>query len=305
MFMKRDMMRNQKMVLALAVITTLLWGSAFPCVKIGYALFQIEDADIFSKILFAGYRFALAGVLVLLFALPFIKRVPLPKKNERKGILLLGLVQTTLQYAFFYVGLANTTAVKSSILYSANTFIAVILAHFFFRNERLDMKKSIGSLAGFAGVVIVNLNGVSIGNGFSIMGEGMILLAAASFGIGALISKKTTQEVEVISVTGYQLLLGGVILVLIGILGKGQLSVYSFHGVLMLLYLALLSAVSFTIWTILLKYNEVGKITVYNFLIPIFGVMLSAAFLGELILEVRTLIALLLVCSGILIINRH
>lgn len=301
--MKNEIYTRQKLVLALAVVTTFLWGSAFPCIKIGYVLFRIEDADLYSKILFAGYRFALAGFLVLLSALPVNKRLPLPQKNELKGILLLGLVQTTLQYAFFYIGLAGTTSVKSSILYSANTFIAVLLAHFFCQNERIDLRKGMGCLAGFAGVVVINFNGDQIGGGFSVMGEGMILLAATSFGAGALISKKTAQEGNVISMTGYQLLFGGFVLVLVGLAGKGHLSLQSVGGLWMLAYLALLSAVSFTIWTILLKYNEVGKITIYNFLIPIFGVILSAAFLRESILELRILIALLLVCAGILIIN--
>jgi drug/metabolite transporter (DMT)-like permease len=301
--MKNDIMKTQKVVLALAVTTTFLWGSAFPCIKIGYALFQIADADLFSKILFAGYRFALAGFLALLFGLPVNKRISLPQKNELKGILLLGLVQTTLQYAFFYIGLAYTTAVKSSILYSVNTFIAVILAHYFCQNERLDLRKGLGCLSGFAGVIVINLNGDKIGSGFSLMGEGMVLLAAASFGAGALISKKTAQEGDVISVTGYQLLSGGLVLILLGLAGKGHLSVFSIGGVGGGIYLALLSAVSFTIWTILLKFNEVGRIAVYNFLIPIFGVILSAAFLGESILEVRILGALLLVCAGIFIIN--
>lgn len=302
--MKYEAIKNQKVVFALAVVTTLLWGSAFPCIKIGYALFRIEDADLFSKILFAGYRFALAGILVLLLALPFNRRIPLPRKSERKGILLLGLVQTALQYAFFYIGLAYTTAVKSSILYSVNTFIAVILAGFFFPNERPDIKKGLGCLSGFIGVIVINLKGSAMGSGFSPMGEGMILLAAASFGIGALISKKTTQEGDVISVTGYQLLFGGFVLILLGLLGNGRLAVYSAHGIWMLVYLALLSAVSFTIWTILLKYNEVGRITIYNFLIPIFGVILSAALIGESILEPRIIAALLLVCAGIFIVNK-
>jgi drug/metabolite transporter (DMT)-like permease len=124
-----------------------------------------------------------------------------------------------------------------------------------------------------------------------------------SFGAGALISKKTAQEGDVVSITGYQLLFGGLVLVLIGLAGKGNLPVISASGFGMLIYLALLSAVSFTIWTVLLKYNGVGKITVYNFLIPIFGVILSAVFLGESILDLRILAALLLVCAGIFIIN--
>ena len=204
----KDTYTDPKMVLLLAAITTLLWGSAFPCIKIGYVLFEIEDNDVCSKMLFAGYRFAIGGILVLGFAFLINRKMLIPQKTEWKGILLLGLVQTTLQYAFFYIGIAYTSGVKSSILYSANTFIAVILAHFY-QKERLDIKKGLSCLSGFAGVVIINLNCDKIGSGFSMRGDGMVLLAAASLGVGALISKRTVQNGNVILVTGYQLLIGG------------------------------------------------------------------------------------------------
>ena len=302
--MKESTFKNPGMVLLLAVFTTFLWGSAFPFVKIGYGLFHINEIDLFGKILFAGYRFVLAGVLVIFVSFLLNKSISFPKKSEAKGILLIGFVQTTMQYAFFYIGLAYTSGVKGSILYSANTFIAVLLAHFFYQSERIDLRKGIGCLLGFSGVILISLNGEQIGSGFSFMGEGMVLLAAASFGAGALISKKAAQQGDVIAITGWQLLFGGGVLVLFGILGRGHLTTYSIPGLLMLAYLAFLSAVSFTIWTVLLKYNGVGKITVFNFMIPVFGVILSAVFLKESFFQIRILAALILVCCGIYITNK-
>lgn len=291
-------------VALMAVVTTLLWGSAFPCIKIGYALFAIDAGDLYSKILFAGYRFLFAGLMVMAFALFRDRSFTLPVKKDVGGILLLGLVQTTLQYLFFYAGLAYTTGVKSSILYSANTFIAVLLAHFLYRSERLDRRKSIGCIAGFLGVIVINLNGAEFSDSFTIRGEGMILLAAASFGFGALISKKVAQTGDSVIITGYQLLFGGFLLAVTGFFGGGHLSSLTFSGIMMLFYLAMLSAVAFVLWTVLLKYNGVGRITVYNFLIPIFGVLLSALFLHESILDPKNLIALSLVCIGIVVVNR-
>jgi drug/metabolite transporter (DMT)-like permease len=68
-------------------------------------------------------------------------------------------------------------------------------------------------------------------------------------------------------------------------------------------YLAMLSAVAFTLWTVLLKHNSVGKIAVYNFLNPVFGVLLSGVLLGENIFSPRTVAALALVCAGIYVVN--
>lgn len=62
---------------------------------------------------------------------------------------------------------------------------------------------------------------------------------------------------------------------------------------------------AFSIWTLLLKYNPVGKVAIYGFTIPIFGATMSALILGETIFTVQNLAALLLVSVGIVIVNRR
>ena len=83
------------------------------------------------------------------------------------------MLQTVLQYFFFYVGLANTTGVKASIIEGVNVFVAVLVASLLFQQEKLTGKKIVGCLIGFAGVVIVNLGG-SMDMGFRLTGEGFI-----------------------------------------------------------------------------------------------------------------------------------
>ena len=125
-------------VILLAAVCGILWGSAFPSVKTGYELFQIAPEDNASKLLFAGIRFGMAGLVTILFASLKRKRACLPDRRNIAGILVLGLVQTTLQYVFFYLGLANTTGVKASIFGAVSTFFAVALAHFIYRDDRLN-----------------------------------------------------------------------------------------------------------------------------------------------------------------------
>lgn len=292
-------------ILILAIICTILWGSAFPGVKIGYELFDIETTDLMSKILFAGYRFFLAGIMTILISSLISKKFLLPKKEEIKAISVLGLVQTTIQYIFFYVALANTTGVKGSIINSMGTFIAVILAHFIYQNDKLNMHKSIGCVIGFIGVFIVNYSANGFSGSFTFSGDGLMILAATSFAVGSIISKKYARTINSMVLTGYQLLIGGAILIVVAKLSGISLKFSSSASVLLLTYLAALSAVAFTIWTILLKYNSVGKITVYNFLVPVFGSFLSAIFLGESILEFKYLVSLILVCMGIYIVNKE
>ena len=290
-------------IFLIAVLCTLLWGSAFPGVKLGYELLHIGTDDLFSKILFAGCRFGLAGIFTLAFTMVSARRIILPSKSSIGGITLLGLVQTTLQYIFFYIGLSYTTGVKGSILNATSTFMIVILAHFAYKNDRITVKKAVGCLLGFAGVVLVNLGGGGF-EGFSFLGEGCVLLSALTFAFGSLISKKVASKGEPAMITGYQLLIGGVVLVLIGLAGGGHISIDSVEALALFLYLALLSSVAFALWTALLKYNPVGKISIYNFLTPVFGSILSVIFLQEQAFDLKIILALLFACAGIVLVNR-
>nr|CBX74129.1 hypothetical protein YEW_FX24650 [Yersinia enterocolitica W22703] len=92
---------NKKFVFLVATFCCLLWGSAYPAIKNGYALFHIAADDIPSKMVFAGYRFLLAGLVLLLFAVASGKAIGRLKKSQYKQIAILGLTQTTLQYVFF------------------------------------------------------------------------------------------------------------------------------------------------------------------------------------------------------------
>lgn len=290
-------------ILLPAAVCTFLWGSAFPFIKLGYAAFAVEGP--FSQILFAGLRFALAGLLLLAVLTVRGRRVPVPPKGSRLSVLRLGLVLTAGQYFFFYLGLANTTGVRGSIIQGMGTFLTVVLAHFWFHGkdgDRMTGRKALGCIVGLLGVVLANFEGTQ--GGFSFSGEGLMLLATVLFAVGSLFSKDVTKTVDPFCATGWQLLLGGLVLTLVGLLGGGRLCApASFSGWGIFLYLAALSSVAFAIWTRLLQKFAAGRVAVYNFLTPLFGVLLSACLLGESLSGVQIVLALLLVCLGIVLVN--
>lgn len=291
--------------MGVACLCCLLWGSAYPAIKNGYALFAIAADDITSKMVFAGYRFVIAGVLLLVMALVTRRQIFDLNWKKLREITTLGLTQTSLQYVFFYIGLAYTTGVKGSIMNSTGTFFSVLLAHFIYHNDRLSWNKVLGCLTGFAGVMVVNFDRSLLDFHFTLLGEGCVVLAAFILSAASIYGKKVSQDMDSIILTGYQLTIGGVVLVLGGYVFGGTLNGFTWKASALLLYLALLSSVAFALWTILLKYNRVGVVTIFNFLIPIFGAILSAIFLGESILEWKNVLALLLVCSGILLVTRE
>ncbi len=286
-----------------ALLCTLLWGSAFPGVKSGYALFGVGD-DAPSKLFFAGWRFMLAGIVVLLVYALLYRKSPAAPKEKIGAILLLGLVQTSLQYVFFYIGLSHTTGVKGSVLTATTTFLSVILSHFIFQNDKINRYKALGCILGFEGVVLISMSGGDlIGGGFSFTGEGFMIISAAAAAFGAVLSKIVAKGAEPMIITGWQLTFGGAVLLISGTLGGGHFGQVTPQAVLLLAYLIFLSSTAFTIWTILLKKFPVGKVTVYNFLVPVFGTIMSGLVLGETVLNGRNLYSLLLVSAGIVLVN--
>lgn len=295
-------MKKQK-VMILAVLATFLWGSAYPCIKIGYELFEIAADDLGSKFLFAGIRFVMAGLMVLAFTALKQPKDCIPKKNMAGRLVLLGILQTTIQYIFFYIGLANTTGAKSAIINSLTAFFPIVLAPLFFRDDRLTVKKGLGCLIGLAGIVIINLDGSGLG-GFKLTGEGFAVFAAMAQSLASIYSKKLARYMNVMTITGYQLFIGGILLAAAGVLTGGTLTAVWQGVLLLLLYMAALSAVAFTVWTYLLSHNPVSSVSIYNLLIPVFGTVLSGIFLQENIMTWTHLISIVLVCMGIVLVNR-
>ena len=301
---KNEIMERSIVVFPVTLICCLLWGSAFPFIKIGYSAFNIEADDSFTQLLFAGMRFFLAGILTLLIGSAGKKKLLIPSFDAIPKITVLSLFQTILQYTFFYLGLARTTGMKSSIITASNVFLSIIVSVFVFRQEKLTIRKTIGCLIGFAGVVLVNLtSGENMSLRFS--GEGLVFLSALSYGISASFIKRFSSEYDPVMLSGCQFVLGGAVMIVIGLLMGGEISCITLKGVIVLVYLAFVSAVAFSLWGVLLKYNPVSRISVFGFMNPVFGVILSALLLSESgTLEIwRVSLSLALIAAGIIIVN--
>ncbi|MBU3160022.1 DMT family transporter [Clostridium frigoris] len=296
---------NKKVVAIIATFCCFLWGSAFPAIKNGYIMFNISAGDIPSKLVFAGYRFIIAGLVLLVIAQSSGKKIFNISRKDALDLSYLGVMQTTVQYIFFYIGVSNTTGVKGSIMNSTSTFFSVILAHYIYVNDKLNTQKIMGCIIGFIGVMIVNFSLDLLDFSFRFNGEGFLMIAAFVFAVGAIYAKKLTKSMDVMVVTGYSLFIGGLMLTVIGIILGGRVYHFTMHSSLLLIYLALLSSAAFSLWNLLLKYNKVGPVSIFNFLIPIFGSILSAIFLNENIFEYKNIVALGLVCIGIWMVNKE
>lgn len=305
MTQKQNILTKTGIVALLACVCCILWGSAIPVIKTGYRFLHVDSSDIASQIIFAGVRFTLAGILVLIFASIREKKVMIPDKEILKYAVPVCLAQTVGQYFFFYIGVANTSGVKGGIITGLGNFIAILLSCLVFRNERMTRRKIAGCVLGFAGVVVINLLGNSLDMGFKMIGEGFVLIAQLSYGISTVLINLFSRKVSPVVLSGTQFMMGGIVLMLIGAGMGGHLENATTGGVVIIFYLAMVSAVAYTLWSVLLAWNDVSKVAIFGFVNPLCGVILSALILGEVkqAFNVGSLAALILVCAGIYIVN--
>lgn len=152
----------------------------------------------------------------------------------------------------------------------------------------------------------LTLQSQRLGGGFTLPGDGAVLLAALANGFSISLFKRYAEGEDTLTLCGYQFIVGGGLLLLTGLCCGGTLPHFTGQSLLLLGYMVLLSAVAQTIWSALTRYNPVGRVAVYGFLNPVFGVLLSALLLreGQQAFTPYSLAALVLVCVGIFVVNR-
>ena len=257
----------------LAIFCNVLWGSAFPFIKMGYRLFAIDSANTPSILCFAGVRFMLGSFLVLLGSVLLQNRVPrFPRGKVATECCALGLWQTTFQYAFYYIAVAMLTGAFGGILNSTQSFLGVIFAHFLYGNaDRMTPAK---------------------------------LLATVIFTLSGPWNKAVTKKADSFAVCFINLFVGGAALFVLGTALGGHLGSVNPLGILVLLYLAFICGAGYVLWALLMKNNPVSRIAIFGFVNLVVNVLLSAVLNGEPLFRWQYLAALVFVCVGIWLVNK-
>lgn len=300
-------------VVVFALTAAIAWGWAFPLIKIGFSAFGITTDMTGSKMLFAGIRFAAAGLIVLAVARNSGRSFRTDVKRERLRvgerslgiwwfILAFALMNTTLHYFFFYIGMSHSEGSRAAILNSLSTFLVVLLACACFKSDRLTTRKMLGCAIGFSGVLALNLGTAESGR-FTWLGDGMIILNALCGACANLMTRGLSRRVDVFVGTGYSLTIGGLLLIIPGLTLGGTLPTVNTLGIVCLVLLIAISALGFALYNKLLSLNPVGKVAIYNSLIPIVGAVTSCLCLGETF-HAKYALAGGLAALGIYIINR-
>lgn len=287
-----------------AMLCCALWGSATPFIKMGYkVMFDGGKPDVPSTILFAGIRFAAAGFITIAIYSIARKKLLYPKRENYGKVAIIAAFQTCIQYFFFYIGLANTSGAKGTIISGSSSFFAIFISSLIFKQEKLTVKKVIACIVGFAGIIAVNLNGLDFNMNFT--GDAFVLFSSISLAFSSVLIKIFSKSEDPVVISGYQFMAGGLVMIIVGLIAGGKIDRFTLGGAAILVYLSFLSAVAYALWGMLLKYNPVSKVTIFSFMTPVFGVLLTKLMLPEesTVKLVNLIISLVLVCIGVFILN--
>lgn len=271
--------------LLLALLVILVWGFNFVVIKVG--LEEIPP-------LFLGFaRFFLTSFPAVFF----IKR----PKALFKMVVWYGLVMFALQFSLLFIGMyAGMPPGLASLLSQLQVFFTVLLAMIFF-GEKLRSWQIIGALVSFLGIALVAMN---LSDSITFTGFVLVIGAAASWGVGNVISKKIG-KVNMISLVVWGSLIAWPPLLILSLVREGfdkvfysvqHLNWLSSGAVLYITYLSTLFG--FSIWSWLLHHHPIGTIAPFTLLVPVVGILSSALVLGEP-LQSWKIFAALLVIAGL------
>ena len=284
----------------LSLIVMALWGSLFPCIKIGYEAFRINGSDIPSILMFAGERFTLCGIVISAIAIFKKDGIESPKVKAISMYLLIGLFAIILHYAFTYIGLSSTDSSKTALIKQLGALLYVCFAFLFFKNESFSIYKIVGAIIGFLGIVAINFSGGSIS--FSI-GDVLILLASVCLVVSNILTKKIAVSHSPFWITGVSQLSGGVILMLAAAIMGARMLDFDIYALGVFAYICTASTVAYILWNYILKICDLSNMFIIKFAEPLFACIFGAVLLGEDILKWQYLIAFVLISAGIVLGN--
>ena len=261
----------------LLVLVSLVWGGSFIIVKI--ATIEIDPVHL-------GFlRFLIATPIMILLLL-FLKRDTYIPLKELPSLAVLGLTGVTLLYTFQFIGISYTNAPAASVLINTNVIFIAILSALFLK-EKFNVKKILGVLLSFSGVLIVIFSNIrqeafSFSNVFFI-GSILVLLSAFCWAIYSIVGERLLRIYDTFTVTTYAFTLGTIFYIPFVILDiVPLLQKISFNGWISILYLAILCSVfGYVGWYYSLKKSEASKAAVYLNLIPLFTITISI-FMGKI-----------------------
>ena len=256
----------RRLLLALLIVT--IWGSNFVALKL--ALHDLPP------LLLVTLRF----IFVAIPAVFFLKRPAIPVRL----LLVYGFSMFAFQFSFMFLGMKlGVSAGLASLILQFQVFVTLGLAVVFLK-EKVTFPQIAGALVAAAGFVMVGLH---TGGDITLAGFGCLLLAAVSWAIGNLTSKRLG-KVNPLALVAWGSLPVAFAMALASLVFEGptlivhSLTHVSLTAVLCTAYTVYFSThVAYSLWSWLLARHPATTITPFALLVPVFGMVSSAVLLGE------------------------
>lgn len=262
-------------ILLPVILCALLWGAAFPLIKLAYAC--CPEITLTWCLFFAGTRFTLSGAGILALCKDPWKRLA---ATDRKLLLGLTLTQTCIQYLFFYLAMSLSSGMLGALLVSCGSFWWLLLAPLFLKTPAAKLRDWLAIGVGALGVTLA-VYSPGAGSGNVLIGGLCFILASLSGVLGLIIMKPLSKTIDAKTATGGSLFFGGLILLLIGLPAANDFfQVLTPRLALITLALAIISGVAFSIWNRLAHTYPVNLLAGYRFLIPLSGTLQASLFIA-------------------------
>lgn len=259
--------------LARLVLVMFLWALCYPLIATGLAAAP--------PLTFAALRSFVAGAGLLLPA--FVLRRPLPSGwRIWLGLAGVGLSATALGFSGMFLAGGLVTPGLATVVANAQPLIAAVLAYVVLQ-ERLGPRRRMGLALGLAGILLVAIPGFGADGNSSLPGVGFVLMGAVGVAVGNVLLKRLAGQVDLLMATGWQFVLGGLVLWAAAQIFEFPLQVtWSPSFVAVLLILSLLgTALAFALWFSLLHRGELTRLNTFTFLTPVFALAIGYVSFNE------------------------
>jgi len=280
------------------IIAAFIWGSTFVVVKE-----LIKGMDI---ILLIFIRFLIASIIFLPLIKIFSKNVKKLSKDAVLKLVLTGIFGMSLNFIFQYIGLSYTTVTNSTLIIMFDPLIIITLSHIFLK-EIFKKKKIIGVLLAILGSFFLITNGsLDISTHYNdLIGISFILLGEFCWCSYFIMGKKLVENYPPMIVIGYSTIFGVIFLLPITLFSTSilTLSTFSLNSWIWIFYLAISGIFAYYFYFYGLKKLYASLVGMFDYLIPVFSIILASIFLNEII-TIYVIIGGILIVLGINIVQR-
>ena len=289
-------MKKRSNTIFLAILTCLVWSTAYACIKIGLRY----DTPLH----FAGTRFFIAGLLIIPFTGSIRKNIRMIRDNA-KIVFYVTLLQIIINYILFYLGMNLVPGALGAVVVGSQPLVTAVMASIMTDNETFTRKKLLTIISGITGVILISAGrqALRLGEASELLGVILILCASTATATGNVLVSTRSKGINPVALNSFSLMVGGLFIYLVSLPLEKQSGITPpIDYLLVLMWLSLASAFAFSIWYRLLQRPEVkvSELNLWKFIIPVFGAIISWIVIPEESPDLLTIAGIIIISTSLI-----